>query len=117
MKMSRRLFKAKINVDSWVERIKFSEKIPVDALYVSEKVSGKLKLFMWSSRDAYPVFELTGNDDREIPEELTVTSEEDGTQLQLHSIKDISDKADEIFRRLTKKSGEGPRYLYINEDE
>ena len=114
--MERRLFKAKINIDSWVERIKFSEKIPVDALYESEKVQGKLKLFMWSSSDAYPVFELTGNDEGEVPEELTITSEEDGTQLQLHSVRDISAKADEIFRGLAKRSGEGHRYLYINED-
>ena len=115
--MSRRIIKAKINGESWAERIRFSEKIPIDALYVSGKVSGKLKLFMWSSRDAYPVFELTGNNEGEVPEELTVTSEEDGSQMQLHSIQDISDKADEIFQGLAKRSGEGPRYLYINEDE
>ena len=108
------------NIDSWIERISFSKKVPQDTIFTGNYADYKFKIYFWNSTDAQPCFlilntDANSPDNNAWPNELVVKSDE-GTEMTLHNVEEItSDVAPFINDGTLKKVTEETKgYFDIN---
>ena len=110
-----KIIKGLINNESWVERIALSKKIKTGTRFstAGEPVQ-HYNLCFWTPLDAQPCFEVAGNDEVvKLPEELTLTSDEDLT-LTIHHPVDVTDKVP-VQAKFTYAEDSDVRYLNLTD--